>query len=277
MVVRKIATSIKFHHRSAYVLDGSPTTKQTTPMKQSKTLKLPIFCAIYLAVIVASIVIDQLTKYLIFDQLLGGVTGKSVPVLGKFLQFSSVLNSGAAFGMGNSQASDIVFFVVTVVGIPLFCYLLLRSRTRSVLSQVSFALIIGGTIGNAIDRGFYATEGTFFSGKVRDFISFSIFPPVFNFADMCLTIGVFMAIAAIIYFDPDSLVKLMIEERLQKIAQQTAQTDAQNTQPTVVYGTADVVDTQVDDATVLQATDTLAPQTDASTHVEVTDENDTTD
>lgn len=199
--------------------------------------------------------LDQVTKVLVYDNLLGGVTGNSVPVIGKFLQFTSVLNRGAAFGMGNSQASDIVFFVVTVVGIPMFVYLLLRSRTRSVLSQISFAFIIGGTIGNAIDRGFYATQGTFFSGGVRDFISFSIFPPVFNVADLFLTGGVFMAIAAIVWFDPDSLVKLIAEERAQKVAQQT---DGVATQPT-------------------EDTDTSTAQpTETSTDIEVTDENDTT-
>ena len=139
------------------------------------TRRTPIFCLIYLGVVIFCIVADQLTKIWIYDGLLNGGKGPSVQIIGKFLQFSPVLNRGAAFGMGNSQASDIVFFVVTVVGIPVFCYLLLRSRTRSLLSQISFAMIIGGTIGNAIDRATYATEGTFFSGGVRDFISFSIF------------------------------------------------------------------------------------------------------
>ena len=231
-------------------------------MKQNKTLKLPIFCAIYLAVIAVSIVVDQLTKYYIYDVLLKAGKGPSVQILGKFLQFTPVLNRGAAFGMGNSSAGDIVFFVVTVIGLPLFVYLLLRSRTRSVLSQVSFALIIGGTIGNAIDRGFYATEGTFYSGGVRDFISFSIFPPVFNFADMCLTFGVFMAIAAIVYFDPDSLVKLLAEERMQKLASQSTQAQG---------------DLQTETENIHQATcDVAILPTDDTKHIEDTDENDTT-
>ena len=200
--------------------------------------------------------LDQVTKVLVYDKLLGGVTGNSVPVIGKFLQFSSVLNRGAAFGMGDSQASDIVFFVVTVVGIPMFVYLLLRSRTRSVLSQIAFAFIIGGTIGNAIDRGFYQTQGTFFSGGVRDFISFSIFPPVFNVADLFLTGGVFMAIAAIVWFDPDSLVKLIAEERMQKSVQQT---DDASIQPTDENHTV-----------------TTQQPTETSTYIEVPDENDTT-
>lgn len=230
-------------------------------MKQQKTLKLPIFCLIYFAVVVACVVLDQVTKVLVYDNLLGGVTGNSVPVIGKFLQFTSVLNRGAAFGMGNSQASDIVFFVVTVLGIPMFVYLLLRSRTRSVLSQIAFAFIIGGTIGNAIDRGFYATKETFFSGGVRDFISFSIFPPVFNVADLFLTGGVFMAIAAIVWFDPDSLVKLVAEERAQQMAQQTDDATTQTTD-TVTSTTQPIDDTDIS-------------TTQTSTYIEVTDENDT--
>ncbi len=192
-------------------------------MKEKKILKLPIFCLVYGGVIIFSVVLDQLTKLWIFNNLLGGKVGNSVPIIGNFLRFYAVLNEGAAFGMGQSEASNVIFFLVTLLGVPLFCWLLLRSRTRSVLGQISFAMIIGGTIGNAIDRAFYATEGTFFSGKVRDFISFSIFPPVFNVADMCLTIGVFMAVAAIVYFDHDSLVKLLIEERKQKLATATEQ------------------------------------------------------
>ena len=238
-------------------------------MNQRKTTKLSTFCLVYLAVIVACVVVDQLTKFLVYDTLLQGGNGKSVKIIGTFLQFAPVLNRGAAFGMGNSQASDIVFFIVTVVGIPAFCYLLLRSRTRSLMSQIAFAIIIGGTIGNAIDRGFYATEGTFFSGGVRDFISFSIFPPVFNVADFCLTVGVFMAIASIVYFDPDSLVKLLQEENAQKLATQTADTTdiSADTQ-------TDVNDSVCpDDDTVEQ---TLTPDQQDSAEVPA-NENDTTD
>jgi signal peptidase II len=236
-------------------------------MKQQKTLKLPIFCLIYLGVVIFCIVADQLTKIWIYDNLLNGGKGPSVQIIGKFLQFTPVLNRGAAFGIGNSRASDIIFFVVTVVGIPVFCYLLLRSRTRSLLSQISFAMIIGGTIGNAIDRATYATEGTFFSGGVRDFISFSIFPPVFNVAVMCLTFGVFMAIAAIIWFDPDSLVKILMEERAQAAAKQANVTDGAAVQTCDTTPSTDIAvetDTQI------------AVEQDTTLQTESPDENDTT-
>lgn len=235
-------------------------------MNQRKTTKLSTFCLVYLAVIVACVVVDQLTKFLVYDTLLQAGKGKSVQILGTFLQFSPVLNRGAAFGMGNSKASDIVFFAVTVVGIPAFCYLLFRSRTRSLMSQIAFAIIIGGTIGNAIDRGFYATEGTFFSGGVRDFISFSFFPPVFNVADFCLTVGVFMAIAAIVYFDPDSLVKLLQEENAQKLATQAA--DGSN-------DTADMQTVDTDTACQEDATEQTVYNQQDTAEVPA-DENDTT-
>ena len=174
--------------------------------KKSKTLTKGIFVAVYLAVIAVCIALDQLTKQLIFENLLHATPGESVNVLGKFLRFYAVYNEGASFGMGKSDAANIVFFIITVLGTPVFCFMLWRSRTRSVCGQVGFAFIVGGTIGNAIDRAFVQTDaGKFFSGKVRDFISFSIFPPIFNIADSFLVIGTLLAVVAILFADSDAL------------------------------------------------------------------------
>lgn len=189
-------------------------------MKQRKILKTPIFIAVYAAVIVACVALDQLTKLWIFDGLLqGGDLSQGVDVLGKFLRFEPVYNPAAAFGIGNGDAANIVFFVITVLGIPLFCVLLWRSRTRSVWGQIGYAFIVGGTIGNAVDRAFvHNTTGAFFGGEVRDFIAFSFFPPVFNIADSFLTVGVVMAILALIFFDPDGLVAVAREEKAKQNA-----------------------------------------------------------
>lgn len=188
-------------------------------MKQRKNLKKSIFVIVYVAVIAVCILLDQLTKLWIFDGLLEGKAGNSVDVLGKFLRFTAVYNEGAAFGIGQDDGANIVFFVITVLGVPLFLWLLWRSRTRSVWGQIGFAFIVGGTIGNAIDRAFVAnTSGQFFAGKVRDFISFSIFPPIFNVADSFLVIGVILAILAIVFFDYDGLVATARKEKAQKTA-----------------------------------------------------------
>lgn len=172
-----------------------------------KTLSGISFVLLYVVMIAATVLLDQITKICIFDGMLQSHPGNSVKVIGDFLRFYALYNEGAAFGLGQGDAANIVFFVVTIIGLPLFGWLLWRSRTRSVCGQVGFAFVIGGTLGNAIDRAFIeTTSGHFFSGKVRDFISFSIFPPVFNVADSFLVIGVVLAILAVLFFDYDSLI-----------------------------------------------------------------------
>ena len=133
-----------------------------------------------------------------------------------------MLDSGK---MSWEQYQQIDYFIrfdlqsIGTIAFPLFCFLLWRSRTRSVCGQIGFAFFIGGTIGNAIDRFFVQAEpGMFFSGKVRDFISFSIFPPVFNVADSFLVIGVILAMIAILFLDPDGLLAMVREERRAKKA-----------------------------------------------------------
>ncbi len=186
-------------------------------MMKRKTLDGIRFVILYLALILVCVALDQVTKIGIFDILLQGTTGKSVDVLGKFLRFYALYNEGAAFGFGQDDGANILFFVITVVGVPLFGWLLWRSRNRSVCGQIGFAFVIGGTIGNAIDRAcIKTTDGLFFSGKVRDFISFSIFPPVFNVADSFLVIGVLMAVLAIVFFDYDGLVPTIRKEKSSK-------------------------------------------------------------
>lgn len=186
-------------------------------MKQKKILSLPVYIAIYAVVILACIGLDQLTKFLIFDGVLAGRVGNSVSVIGDFMRFTAVYNDGCIFGLFTGTGADIAFFIITVAATPLYVYFLMRSRKRSVWGQIGFAFIVGGALGNAIDRAFVNVGDTFFSGRVRDFISFSIFPPVFNVADSFLTVGVVMAVLAIVVFDPDSLMNVMREERLAKL------------------------------------------------------------
>lgn len=186
-----------------------------------KTLKTSIFFAIYLSVIALSVLLDQLSKYFV-GKACNFTIGQEIPVLGNFVMLHWTINTGSTGGM--LQGQNVLFFVVTVVGLPLFCYLLWRSRTRSVWGQIAFALIVGGTIGNAIDRVVFAQNG-FFSGGVRDFVLVRGFFGIFNFADSCLVVGVIMAILAIVFFDFDALVPTVRQERLAKqlAKQQTEQ------------------------------------------------------
>lgn len=197
-----------------------------------KILKKHVFIIIYSVVAIVCVALDQLTKLWIFDGLLEGTEGNYVNELGVFLRFRAVYNEGAAFGIGQDDGANIVFFVITILGLPLFCWMLWRSRTRSICGQIGFTFIIGGTIGNAIDRAFVAnSSGAFFAGKVRDFIAFSIFPPVFNVADSFLTVGVVLVLFALLFFDPDGqLAVIRKEKKMNSEQKKSCEETAEDTQ-----------------------------------------------
>lgn len=191
--------------------------------KTKKVLSLPVYMAIFATVAVLCVVLDQLTKYWIFDLYFGAdIYAKPLEIIPNFFYFDPELNDGAAFGGMKGDFWNIFFFVMTLLAMPIFCWLQLRSRTRSAWGQIGFAFVIGGTIGNFIDRMWYLPGQTFFSGWVRDFIYFPFFPAVFNVADSFLVVGVIMGVLAIIFFDSDSiLVELRAEHQL-RVAQKRA-------------------------------------------------------
>ena len=206
--------------------------------KQRKPLSIPVFLAVYISVVVACIALDQLSKYLI--EL--AVNNPNIPknrlgeirIFGDWLTLHWTTNSGATGGMfQNLGWQNWLFFIMTIIGIPVFCWLLLRSRTRSVVGQVAFAFITGGTIGNAIDRIVFAQDG-FFTGEVRDFVKVEGFFGIFNIADSFLVVGVILALLAIVFFDPDSLMWSIIKERKAKTEQtSTTETTDENAEQQV--------------------------------------------
>ncbi len=193
--------------------------------KRIVSLKPWIFWLIYAGVIAVTIAIDQLTKY--FIEIAVAENGR-IRIIGDWLTLTWTTNDGATGGIfQNFEGRHILFFVMTLIGLPIFGYMLWRSRTRSVWGQVAFSFMIGGTIGNAIDRLFLVEEGgKFFSGAVRDFVQVQHFFGIFNMADSFLVVGVILALLAIVVFDPDSLVASIIAERKQDKAEpQNNQTD----------------------------------------------------
>lgn len=192
-------------------------------MKRKITsLKPWIFWLVYAGVIVATILIDQLTKY--FIEIAVANNGR-IRILGDWLTLTWTTNDGATGGIfQNFEGRNVLFFIMTLVGLPVFGFMLWRSRTRSVWGQVAFAFMIGGTIGNAIDRLFLVEEGgKFFSGAVRDFVQVQGFFGIFNMADSFLVVGVILALLAIVVFDPDSLVSSIISENKAKQVRSAAE------------------------------------------------------
>lgn len=226
-------------------------------IRQKHTLQKGIFWLVYVAVIAACVVIDQLSKHFIdlATQVVNPVTQqittrRDIPLIGDWLLLHWTTNDGATGGIfSNMENRNILFFVMTVVGLPVFVFMLWRSRTRSVWGQVAFAFIIGGTIGNAIDRLFLAESG-FFTGAVRDFVQVTWFFGIFNMADSFLVVGVFSALLAILFFDYDGLVPTIIQERKSKAATiQVAEPSDTQAAQSVVDDTKGVATAEGDNAT----------------------------
>ncbi|MBD3304029.1 signal peptidase II [Candidatus Woesearchaeota archaeon] len=130
------------------------------------------------------VVIDQLTKFAVTSAL---SFSESIAIINNFFYFTLIKNFGIGFGLLNNPSSRWIFILTTIIiiGIVLYYY---KSLPKKYLPVVSTSLILGGAIGNLIDR--------FLFGFVIDFIDFR-FWPAFNIADSGVTIGV---IGLIIYF-----------------------------------------------------------------------------
>jgi signal peptidase II len=135
---------------------------------------------IFIAIAFLIIFFDQISKYWIRSNL---VLGQSMPETG-FFRFTYAQNTGAAFSLFYGQAD--ILAVVSILGaILILLYVFVLSRrwdfldTR--LNKIALGLMLGGTIGNLIDR--------IIIGHVTDFIDVGPWP-VFNVADSSLVVGV---------------------------------------------------------------------------------------
>ena len=135
---------------------------------------------------VAVIALDQLTKALARDSISGGNDDQ---LLGGLIKFVDVRNSGVAFGQ-LSGGGIIVGVVVALALIALLWYFL--SHLGTPLIWLATGLVIGGAIGNIIDR--------VRAGAVTDFIKLPHWP-AFNFADAAITVGV---IALVVLVEVDA-------------------------------------------------------------------------
>lgn len=144
--------------------------------------------AIYLLLILSIVSIDQISKYVITTHI---VLNSQTEIIHNFFNITYVRNYGAGFSILQNQTY--LFYVIGIVAIVVVGYMLLKDKSNT-LNKSAYLMIIGGTIGNLVDR--------FAHVYVIDFLSFKIFGydfPVFNFADCFLTIGCFILILSIIF------------------------------------------------------------------------------
>ena len=175
---------------------------------------------IWLLIIAGVIAVDQASKWLVILFL-----DKEEPfvLIDGILQFKYVENSGAAFGSFSDERW--VFIVISIIGIIAMFIYLWKFRPESKWACTALAMIIGGGIGNMVDRLFYTgtLPGKTNTNVVIDFIDFCAFPNlwkwVFNIADSFVCVGAGILIVWCIF----SVIEEAKQEKAKKLSAAQAQ------------------------------------------------------
>ena len=143
---------------------------------------------IYYLLAALLIIIDQITKWNIVQNF--ELYQEKVIVPGFFSLFY-IQNEGAAWGI--FQGKMVFFYLVTLIVVGYLVYMFQQEKNKTKLVGISFALILSGAIGNFIDR---LLNGYVVDMFRLDFINF----PIFNVADVCLTVGVVLMLIHVLFF-----------------------------------------------------------------------------
>lgn len=179
-------------------------------------------------VVLLLIIIDQVIKFWVKTHM---SVGQTIPLLGEWFNLHFVENEGMAFGISfGQQIGKLLLSIVRILLVGLLCWYFVRLLKRDKMDGfvlTIFSLVIAGAFGNIIDSMFYGlcfTESNFlevaewspghgyapfFFGKVVDMFYLKLFwipekfplwggsyffPAIFNLADACITVGIFLAI-----------------------------------------------------------------------------------
>lgn len=150
-----------------------------------------------LALLAAILIVglDQWTKALVVANMGSPGDGTQVPIIGQYLVLYYIQNNGVAFSL---FANSIFLIVLIVAALVLIIYLYARMFNNGTLAyKLVFGMIIGGALGNLVDRVLH-------SGYVVDFISFripqiSFYFAIFNIADAAISVGVFLLFVLLLF------------------------------------------------------------------------------
>ena len=147
----------------------------------------------------AVVLLDQLSKYIVLRSI---ALHESIPVVSGLFSLVHTRNRGMAFGLMNRPGSDFSFYFLEAatfeaVILLLFWFTKLKDEERRLIFGIS--LILGGAIGNLIDR--------LRLREVIDFLDFHIGTyhwPAFNLADSAITLGTFWVAINLLFYSPKS-------------------------------------------------------------------------
>lgn len=128
------------------------------------------------------ILVDFFSKYIVSKLM---TVNETINLIDNFFRITYVKNTGAAFSIFSNNTILVIIISVVIIGFLLFY--IYKNKGNNKLENVSYAFILGGAIGNLIDRLVY--------GYVIDFLDFEILSydaPIFNLADTFIVIGVIL-------------------------------------------------------------------------------------
>lgn len=158
-----------------------------------KNKKLVLSLALAGGIFIAILIADLLSKHFIFQMLPN--SGDSKDAISGFFNLLHVENTGAAWGMLAGRPVFLILISLIILAVYLWFYVIRLKKHKentSVVLSVSVGFIVGGCFGNLIDRIVF--------GYVRDFINLQFMDfPVFNVADISLTVGIILMIVYFIF------------------------------------------------------------------------------
>ncbi len=150
--------------------------------KKTRSILMNIYFIITAACV---LIFDQVTKYIVIQRI---PVNKSVKIIRGFFYITHVNNTGAAFGLFQEYTK--ILTIISVIAIFLIVLLKTILKINSAFYNVSLGFILGGALGNLIDR--------YFVGRVTDFLNFTFFGAVFNVADLFINIGFCLTIIMVL-------------------------------------------------------------------------------
>jgi len=151
-----------------------------------------------IVVIFVAVVIDQLSKLIIISYHATNIFPKDI--ISDFLRFTYITNDGIAFGLNPFGRYSFILLMVSVIAVLFVVKILIDSRESSKLVQFSLSLILGGALGNLIDRFFTIFNIMDYRGVI-DFIDIGIKEYrfyIFNFADFFISLGIILYLISFI-------------------------------------------------------------------------------
>jgi len=158
------------------------------------------------------IILDQLSKFLVKNWL---NVGETIPLLGNTVRFTFIYNQGMAFGIHVSNKS--LFTAISIFAAIIITYYLYKLRNERIMIKMPLAIILGGAIGNLLDRVIYGKVVDFVDIDIPDiilpakkiwFISIPQFElyrwPIFNVADIAVTCGMICLIFLVLFKSEES-------------------------------------------------------------------------